>query len=326
MTVWLIVAAASIGTALLTAIGNLATSEIQGRLELLPHAILWIAARWLSPDQRVSVYEEEWLPELIFILREADSLPLTRLALGLRYAVGVVIASQRVARQLIRSAQPTQLTTWTGAGEAIKLIAQRAGTAPPLTPRPGQRSVLIAESLRKSILPATPPPLDLSTRPSPSQDGWSRPLVRDWSPIPRVLISGTNRDRAETGPRPKRAWPGSRPSMQLSRMQTDEKQTTPFWLRPIRRGESSSPPRSPVLRNVEPSVPTWTPWSSTRRPIQWPEHSLPLKSPAPRNTEPPCPSWLQPVDLKSDVPQKSAPTPDEERPFPLWYFNEGCRS
>jgi hypothetical protein len=59
MTAWLIIAGASVGAALLTAVGNLATSEVQGRLELLPRAILWFAARWLEPTQRVTVYEEE---------------------------------------------------------------------------------------------------------------------------------------------------------------------------------------------------------------------------------------------------------------------------
>jgi len=49
------------------ALGDLVSEEIRGWLDLLPRAILRLAATQLSPAQRQTVYEDEWFPELCYV-------------------------------------------------------------------------------------------------------------------------------------------------------------------------------------------------------------------------------------------------------------------
>lgn len=48
----------------MTALGDMVSEEVRDRLDHLPHAILRLAARRLDAGQRITVYEDEWLPEL----------------------------------------------------------------------------------------------------------------------------------------------------------------------------------------------------------------------------------------------------------------------
>jgi hypothetical protein len=81
------------------ALGDLLSEEIRARLEKVPHAILRLAAlrvpvalrRWLR---------EEWSAELAEILSGRATLPLTRLWVGLRYALGLLRTSPEVGRAL----------------------------------------------------------------------------------------------------------------------------------------------------------------------------------------------------------------------------------
>jgi len=85
-------------------VGELLSEEIRDRLDQVPRAILRFATRWLGPDQRMTVYRDEWEPELIYILKGAEARPVTRLITGIRYALGILINTRRIARHLHRPA------------------------------------------------------------------------------------------------------------------------------------------------------------------------------------------------------------------------------
>ena len=85
----------------MTAIGDMVSEEVRDRLDHLPHAILRLAARRLDPAQRVAVYEDEWLPELTYILKETR--PITRLVHGTRFALGILLSAHRIAGCLDRA-------------------------------------------------------------------------------------------------------------------------------------------------------------------------------------------------------------------------------
>jgi hypothetical protein len=97
---------ALIGGPFLTVLGDMASQEIRDRLDHIPHAILRIAARRLSPDQHTTVYQNEWLPELAYILEGYDTRPITRIITGTLYALGILIAASRIASILNRPASP----------------------------------------------------------------------------------------------------------------------------------------------------------------------------------------------------------------------------
>lgn len=98
----------------ITVIGDMVSEEVRDRLDHIPHAILKLAAGRLDTGQRSSVYDDEWLPELCYILRGAEARPITRLITGTHYALGILITTQRIARHLHRSAAgepaPTEAT------------------------------------------------------------------------------------------------------------------------------------------------------------------------------------------------------------------------
>jgi hypothetical protein len=84
----------------MTALGDMVSEEVRDRLDHLPHAILRLAARRLDPLQRVMVYEDEWLPELIYILKGDEARPITRLVHGVGYALGILVAAHRITGNL----------------------------------------------------------------------------------------------------------------------------------------------------------------------------------------------------------------------------------
>lgn len=87
----------------LTVVGDIVSEEVRDRLDHIPHAILKLAAGRLDPRQRSSVYDDEWLPELYYILRGAEARPITRLVTGTHYALGILITTHKIARHLHRS-------------------------------------------------------------------------------------------------------------------------------------------------------------------------------------------------------------------------------
>jgi DNA-binding CsgD family transcriptional regulator len=92
------------GALLLGALGDLVHEEIRGWLDLVPHAILRLAASQLDIGQRSAIYENEWLPELCCVLRDAESRPITRLIRGITFAFGLLLAARRIAREISRDA------------------------------------------------------------------------------------------------------------------------------------------------------------------------------------------------------------------------------
>ena len=86
----------------MTAIGDMVSEEIRDRLDRLPYAILRLAARRPSPGQCITVYEDEWLPELTYILKGDEARPVTRPVHGTRYAIGILASTRRIARHLDR--------------------------------------------------------------------------------------------------------------------------------------------------------------------------------------------------------------------------------
>jgi hypothetical protein len=87
----------------MTALGDLLSEEVRDRLDHLPHAILRLADSRLNSGQRIAFYEDEWLPELTYILKGAEARPITCLITGSRYALGILISASRIGRYLRRT-------------------------------------------------------------------------------------------------------------------------------------------------------------------------------------------------------------------------------
>jgi hypothetical protein len=88
----------------LAAIGDMVSEEVRDRFDHMPHAILRLAVRRLDPTERVPIYDEEWLPELTYILQGDEARPVTRLYHGTRFAVGILLTVRRITRNLHRTA------------------------------------------------------------------------------------------------------------------------------------------------------------------------------------------------------------------------------
>jgi Sigma-70 region 2 len=97
-----------LGMFLSAALGDLISEEIRGWLDLAPHAVLRLAAARLDPGLREDIYHEDWLPELTYILRGAESRPITRLIRGLTFGLGLLISARAIAaqRSLSSTAEP----------------------------------------------------------------------------------------------------------------------------------------------------------------------------------------------------------------------------
>lgn len=96
------------GCLAMTALGDMVSEEVRDRLDHLPHAVLRLAAHRLNPAQRLTVYQDEWLPELTYVLKGDEARPVTRLISGTWYALGILAKADRIACHLDRPA-PEQL-------------------------------------------------------------------------------------------------------------------------------------------------------------------------------------------------------------------------
>lgn len=95
---WTVIAI--VAALVMAAITNLVSEEARGWLDLLPRSILRLAAHRLNEAQRSTIYEDEWLPELAYILRGAESRPITRLIRGLTFALGLLATAKRISQRL----------------------------------------------------------------------------------------------------------------------------------------------------------------------------------------------------------------------------------
>ena len=91
-----------VAAVVITAFRGMVSDELRDRLGHLPHAILGLAACRLSPAQRTTIYQDEWVPELTYILKGAEARPITRLFTGTRYALGILVSAPRIVRHLQR--------------------------------------------------------------------------------------------------------------------------------------------------------------------------------------------------------------------------------
>lgn len=87
-------------TLVLMAVKDLISQELRGWLELVPVALLRLVATRIPVDQREELYEQEWLPELLFNLRKAEGRPITRLVVGIKYSVCLFRSARTVASDL----------------------------------------------------------------------------------------------------------------------------------------------------------------------------------------------------------------------------------
>jgi len=138
------------------AIGDMVSEEIRDRLDHLPHAILRLAACRLEAPERAAIYDNEWLPELIYILQGDEARPVSRVYHGVRFALGILITARRIARDLRRAAplmekQPS-LQAVGGAeqpeADDSRELAQPAPTGPAMS-EPTVLRMLLGARLRR---------------------------------------------------------------------------------------------------------------------------------------------------------------------------------
>ncbi|MEZ0110097.1 hypothetical protein ABH920_004111 [Catenulispora sp. EB89] len=96
LTVAALAAAAGLAS---TALGELTSKEVRGRLDKIPVAILRLAGRRLGTAVRDDLLDE-WSAELHEIMQGPDALPVTRVLVGTRFALGLLTAGPRIEKEL----------------------------------------------------------------------------------------------------------------------------------------------------------------------------------------------------------------------------------
>ena len=91
---------AFVAGALLTALSGVIGDEVRGWLELAPRGILRLISLRIPAGSREVIYKEEWLPELVFILHEAEGGPITRTARAAWFALSLAGAAAEIGRAL----------------------------------------------------------------------------------------------------------------------------------------------------------------------------------------------------------------------------------
>jgi tRNA-binding EMAP/Myf-like protein len=107
----LVVVLGFLATALLGIFKGLISDEIRGWLDLLPFIILRLARARLNEDQRQSICDIEWGPELEYIMKQTQTRPITRFVWGTKFATGLFISARRIARQLNRGLENSAAET-----------------------------------------------------------------------------------------------------------------------------------------------------------------------------------------------------------------------
>ena len=102
MTGYVLASLVFLGGVLIAVLGELINEEIRGWIDYLPRVVLRLAARRLDPAGKITIYEDEWLPELTCILRGAEARPISRVILGVKYSAGLLIKAKRIASHLHR--------------------------------------------------------------------------------------------------------------------------------------------------------------------------------------------------------------------------------
>ena len=93
MTSYLLAALGVTVLTIIAAIGKLIDEEVRGWLELLPYLILrFAAAMRLDPIRQVLIYEDEWLPELSYIMKRSSTRPISRILVGVHFALSLLFS------------------------------------------------------------------------------------------------------------------------------------------------------------------------------------------------------------------------------------------
>lgn len=104
MSVYVLAILSIAGGLVTAAIGDMVSDEVRDRLDHLPHAILRLAVYHLDAGERAAIYDDEWLPELTYILRGDEARPVSRLYHGARFALGILMTARRISQHLHREA------------------------------------------------------------------------------------------------------------------------------------------------------------------------------------------------------------------------------
>lgn len=138
-----------VGAGVTKAMRDLIAEEIRGWVEFLPGAILQMAAMHLDSSQRISIYRDEWLPELLFITRRAEGRPITKFIEGTKFALGLLRAGRHVGREL-RRAQRNELAAAAPVNVEIRFGDHGAGADFLLIARTG---VVTVGQIKQFVVP-----------------------------------------------------------------------------------------------------------------------------------------------------------------------------
>lgn len=109
MNGYLLTALAFMGGVAVIVAGELVNDEVRGWLDMLPQAVLRLAATRLTPLHQVIVYEDIWLPDLAYILKGKESRPITRLFTGMRFSLSLLATAPRTSGRLAEQYQGPQV-------------------------------------------------------------------------------------------------------------------------------------------------------------------------------------------------------------------------
>ncbi len=101
------------GILVMTVLRGIATDEIRGQLDRLPFALLRLARKRVPRELRVKLHDEEWEPELWYILQRQEARPISRLVGGTLYAWGLLLKARQISRMRAGS---------TAAGEKLRRL------------------------------------------------------------------------------------------------------------------------------------------------------------------------------------------------------------
>ena len=89
-----------LGTLMMTILSAMISEEVRTRLDHIPFALLKLASRRLPLAIQADTYNDEWLPELYYILRGDGAKPITRLFHGIQFSVGLWWVAPRIGEEL----------------------------------------------------------------------------------------------------------------------------------------------------------------------------------------------------------------------------------
>ncbi|MEV8636541.1 hypothetical protein AB0395_33325 [Streptosporangium sp. NPDC051023] len=102
---------ATIGAVICTACSDLIKQEAATRLERLPIWLLEYAARRLPEECRDQILKSEWMPELLYISRQSQGLPITNIYQGIRFSLSLIGNPARRIGQALEALRSREVTS-----------------------------------------------------------------------------------------------------------------------------------------------------------------------------------------------------------------------